>query len=187
MPLAEEFQNYDKADTLWDRETWEALFGEAARASQSTAGSVALLLKDILFATAGGRKNIEKLRNTAKDGIEWVWPFTQEHELSFKAFLYSIEGIIIGREPIDMLERAIAEADAHLAGEDSPEGKDRTAWTHNNAYSAPDNMSKAEEVAGAENPKRSAEATTRSKSRKRFVAKRTVAGGKVRSRSSSRG
>ncbi|HYM00054.1 MAG TPA: hypothetical protein VEZ90_13965 [Blastocatellia bacterium] len=118
MPLASEFQDYDRTNTLWGRETWDALFGDAARSSQEIADSVALLLKDVLLATAGGRKNIEKLRNTAKDGIEWVWPYTKEHELSFIAFLYSIEGLTVGGyEPIDLLERAIAVADADLAGQ----------------------------------------------------------------------
>ncbi|MGH9826493.1 MAG: hypothetical protein ACREDR_24965 [Blastocatellia bacterium] len=122
MPLAAEFQGYDKTNTLWGRETWDALFGDAARSSRYIADSVALLLKDVLLSTIGGRKNIEKLRNTAQDGLEWVWPDTQEHELSFKAFLYSIEGIMIGGdEPIDLLKRAIEVADAHLAGDDVPE------------------------------------------------------------------
>ncbi|HEY6329182.1 MAG TPA: hypothetical protein VI756_07585 [Blastocatellia bacterium] len=119
MPLADEFHNYDKSNTLWDRETWEALFGEAARADQALADSVALLLKDVLIATVGRRRNIEKLRNTAKEGIEWIWPMTRDHELSFTAFLYSIEGLTVGgHEPVDLLKEAIAVAEAHLAGED---------------------------------------------------------------------
>lgn len=124
MPLADQFHNYDKANTLWGRETWEALFGDAALSSQALADSVALLLKDILLATSGGRRSIEQLRNTAKEGIEWVWPFTKEHELSFTAFLYSIEGLIVGgHEPCDLLKQAIAVADAQFAGEHLPPAK----------------------------------------------------------------
>jgi hypothetical protein len=143
MTLASEFGKYDRTNTLWDRETWDALFGDAVRASQEIADSVALLLKDIVVSTSAGESETEKLRNTAREGIEWVWPYTQEYELCFKAFLYSIEGITVGGDdPRILLKEAIARADAHLAEADSVRGPKAVADAGGKSTSLPGDPSK---------------------------------------------
>ena len=54
MTLADGFRKHSPGKTLWDRETWDALFGEAVRANQDIADSVSLLLEDIVVSTEAG-------------------------------------------------------------------------------------------------------------------------------------
>ncbi len=82
---------------------------------------------------SGGKKGRKRVINTVKPGVEWVYPYTDAHKVSFKAFLYYLEGMLLSPGSVEeILKQAIAQAEEHAAGDQesdngSKNGKARTS------------------------------------------------------------
>src|SRR5215471_11461262 len=87
------------------------LFEDSLRNDPELAAALAHLMFNMLEAAAKSEKEIEKLRNTLKDGIEWIYPFTGAHKAAFKAYLLQLERkMAVEDNPETLMRQAIARA-----------------------------------------------------------------------------
>src|SRR5260370_28701765 len=95
MSIASRFEPFDRDKVFYDRETWEAMFEEALKSNPDAADPLAWLLYRVIRELDEGKKGRKRVINTLKLGVEWVYGFTSAHKLSFQAFLYHIEGLLV--------------------------------------------------------------------------------------------
>jgi len=93
MSTAAQFEPFDRGKVFYDRETWEAMFQESLRADPSAADSLAWLLYRVIRELDQRKK--ERVINTLKLGVEWIYPFTRAHRMSFQGYLYYLEGLLV--------------------------------------------------------------------------------------------
>src|SRR5215831_12809090 len=106
MSTASQFEPFDKDRVFYDRETWEAMFHESLRADPSVADSLAWLLYRVIREL--DERNRGRVINTLKLGIEWIYPFTRAHKLSFQGYLYYLEGLLVpGDFPEELMKGVI--------------------------------------------------------------------------------
>ena len=87
------------------------LFEDSLRNDPELAAALAHLMFNMLEAAAKGEKEIEMLRNTLRDGIEWIYPFTGAHKAAFKAYLLQLERkMAVEDNPETLLNQAISRA-----------------------------------------------------------------------------
>jgi hypothetical protein len=80
------------------------MFEEAVNGNPELADHLAWLLYRVVREMAEGKKGRERVVNTMKLGVEWVYGFTEARNVSFKAFLYHPEGVVV---PSDMPEEVL--------------------------------------------------------------------------------
>jgi hypothetical protein len=107
MSVASRFEPFDKDKVFYDRETWECMFQESLRASPCVADSLAWLLYRVIRELDQGKK--ARVINTLKLGVEWIYPFTQAHKLSFQGYLYYLEGLLVPRDLPEELMKGVIE------------------------------------------------------------------------------
>src|SRR5262245_32698080 len=100
MSIAEKFNGFDRKKLLWPRDVWPDVFGDVVKDDPEFADGLAHLMFNLLEPVIKGRSRgpgvrargseIEKLCNTLKDGIEWVYPYTGAHRAAFKAYLLKL-------------------------------------------------------------------------------------------------
>ena len=111
MIIATTFHPFDRRKVFYDTATWEVLFEKAVKDDPNTANSLARLLYEIARILGHGKRGREEAVNTLKLGIEWLYPYTDAHKLSFEAFLYDLEGLMVGTDfPEELMRGAIARA-----------------------------------------------------------------------------
>jgi hypothetical protein len=105
MNIASSFEPFDRRKVFYDQETWEAMFAEAVKDNPHLADQLAWLLYRVVREMAEGKKGRKRVVNTMKLGVEWLYQYTEAHKLSFTAFLYHLEGMLV---PSDMAEEITA-------------------------------------------------------------------------------
>jgi len=106
MSTASQFEPFDRDKVFYDRETWEAMFQESLTADPSVADSLAWLLYRIIRELDQRKRG--RVVNTLKLGVEWVYPFTRAHKLSFHGYLYYLEGLLVpGDFPEELMKGVI--------------------------------------------------------------------------------
>jgi len=106
MSTASQFEPFDKDRVFYDRETWEAMFHESLSADPSVADSLAWLLYRVIREL--DQRNRGRVINTLKLGVEWIYPFTRAHKLSFQSYLYYPEGLLVpGDFPEELMKGVI--------------------------------------------------------------------------------
>ena len=111
MSITSEFDRFERKKLLWPHQVWPDVFEDSLRNDPELASALAHLMFNMLEAAARGEKEIEKLRNTLKDGIEWIYPFTGAHKAAFKAYLLQLERkMAVEDNPETLMRQAIARA-----------------------------------------------------------------------------
>jgi hypothetical protein len=111
MSIASNFNALDRRRLLWPHDVWPDVFKDALSDNPELASALAHLIFNMLEAAAKGEKEIEKLCNTLKDGIEWIYPFTGAHQAAFKAYILKLERkMAVEDDPEALMNRAIARA-----------------------------------------------------------------------------
>src|SRR5215831_13201450 len=111
MSITSEFDRFERKKLLWPHEVWPDVFEDSLRKDPELASALAHLMFNMLEAAAKGEKEIEKLRNTLKDGIEWIYPFTGAHKAAFKAYLLQLERkMAVEDNPETLMNHAISRA-----------------------------------------------------------------------------
>jgi hypothetical protein len=104
MSIASSFEPYDREKVFYDLETWQSMFEEAVKGNPDLADHLAWLLYRVIRELADRKKGRKRVVNTMKLGIEWLYQFTDAGKLSFDAFLYYLEGVLV---PSDMPEEVM--------------------------------------------------------------------------------
>ena len=82
------------------------MFQESLSANPCVADSLAWLLYRVIREL--DQRNKGRVINTLKLGVEWVYPFTQAHKLSFQGYLYYLEGLLVpGDFPEELMKSVI--------------------------------------------------------------------------------
>src|SRR5215831_21339132 len=115
MSTASQFEPFDKDRVFYDRETWEAMFHESLRADPSVADSLAWLLYRVIREL--DERNRGRVINTLKLGVEWIYPFTRAHKLSFQGYLYYLEGLLVPGDFPEEFMRGVIERGEEQARE----------------------------------------------------------------------
>src|SRR5215831_9955095 len=115
MSTASQFEPFDKDRVFYDRETWEAMFHESLSADPSIADSLAWLLYRVIREL--DQRNRGRVINTLKLGVEWIYPFTRAHKLSFQGYLYYLEGLLVPGEMPEELMKGVIERGEQQARE----------------------------------------------------------------------
>ena len=106
MSMAAQFEPFDREKVFYDRETWEAMFQESLRADACVADSLAWLLYRVIRELDQRKKG--RVINTLKLGVEWIYPFTRAHRMSFQGYLYYLEGLLVpGDFPEELMKGVI--------------------------------------------------------------------------------
>src|SRR5215469_16302539 len=106
MSMAAQFEPFDREKVFYDRETWEAMFQESLRADACVADSLAWVLYRVIRELDQRKKG--RVINTLKLGVEWIYPFTRAHKLSFQGYLYYLEGLLVpGDFPEELMKGVI--------------------------------------------------------------------------------
>jgi hypothetical protein len=131
MSVASTFEPFDRENVFYDLETWEGMFEPVVQDNPSAADSLALLLYKIIRVLSASDGGTETVINTLKLGVEWIYPFSAAHKVSFKLYLYYLECVLTPQDfPEELLKGAIERAEAkateiaseiesQAAGEDS--------------------------------------------------------------------
>jgi hypothetical protein len=104
MSIASSFEPFDREKVFYDLETWQSMFEDAVKDNPRLADALAWLLYRVIRELAEGKKGRKRVVNTMKLGIEWLYWFTDAGRLSFRAFLYYLEGVLV---PSDMPEEVM--------------------------------------------------------------------------------
>ncbi|HEY6331144.1 MAG TPA: hypothetical protein VI756_17585, partial [Blastocatellia bacterium] len=113
MSMAASFYPFDRDNVVYAPENWLELLGDFAERNPERAGAMALLFSEIIRAVRGGPAGIERGVNTLKTGLERLFPLTHEGELSFRLFLYQLEGVVNGDDwPPQLIGGAVERAEA---------------------------------------------------------------------------
>jgi hypothetical protein len=124
MSIASNFEPFDREKVFYDLETWAGMFEPVVKDNPSAADSLALLLYKIIRILSVGEGGIETetVINTLKLGVEWIYPFSAAHKMSFKLYLYYLECVLTPQDfPEELLRGAIERAEekaTRLYGED---------------------------------------------------------------------
>jgi len=111
MSIASKFDRLDKKSLLWPHQVWPDVFEDALKDNEELASGLAHIIFNMLEAAAKGEKEIEKLRNTLIDGVEWIYPYTGAHKAAFKAYLLQLERrMAIEDNPERLMNEAITRA-----------------------------------------------------------------------------
>ncbi|MGH9760937.1 MAG: hypothetical protein ACREDR_35025 [Blastocatellia bacterium] len=104
MSITSNFYPYDKDNVFYDLETWESMLGPLLDKNPEGADSLALTLYKIVRVMSEGPAGIERTLNTLKLAMEWIFPYTTIHSLSFKYFRYYAECVLTpGDCPVSFL------------------------------------------------------------------------------------
>ncbi|HYL98811.1 MAG TPA: hypothetical protein VEZ90_07630 [Blastocatellia bacterium] len=108
MSITSSFYPYDKDNTFYDLETWQAMLGPLLEKNPEAADSLALAFYKVIRVMSEGPAGIVRALNTLKLAMEWIFPYTTTHNLSFKYFLYYVECMLTPRDyPESLLGGAI--------------------------------------------------------------------------------
>lgn len=100
---------FTRRDLLADHETWEIILNPAFSNDPGAADSLAHLLFVLKKAVASGPEGSLRVINTLQDGIEMVWPYTEEHRLARELYEIYLSGDLKpSDEPRQLLEGALA-------------------------------------------------------------------------------
>ena len=106
MSIASQFEPFDRDKVFYDRETWEAMFQESLQQNPCVADSLAWLLYRVIRELDQRKRG--RVVNTLKLGVEWIYPFTRAHKLSFQGYLYYLEGLLVpGDFPEELMNGVI--------------------------------------------------------------------------------
>src|SRR5215469_13183378 len=92
MAIAPTFEPFNRENVFYDLETWEGMLRDAVKDNPRLAEDLARLLYRVVRELATGEEGRERVVNTMKLGVEWLYAHTEAHKLSFIAFLYNLEG-----------------------------------------------------------------------------------------------
>jgi hypothetical protein len=115
MSIASTFEPFDRENVFYDLETWAAMFETVVKDNPSAADSLALLIYKIIRVLSVGEGGIESetVINTLKLGVEWIYPFSTAHKMSFKLYIYYLECVLTPQDfPEELLRGAIERAEA---------------------------------------------------------------------------
>jgi len=111
MSIAAKFSGFDRKKLLWPHQVWPDVFEDVVKDNPEFAEALAHLRFNMLEPVIKRPGDIEKLCNTLKDGIEWVYPYTGAHKAAFKAYLLKLERMMaIEDNPEHLMNQAIARA-----------------------------------------------------------------------------
>jgi len=111
MSIAAKFNRFDRKKLLWPHEVWPDVFGDAVKDNPEFADALAHLMFNLLEPMVKRPGDIEKVCNTLKECIEWVYPYTRAHKAAFKAYLMKLERMMeVEDNPEDLMNQAIARA-----------------------------------------------------------------------------
>ena len=86
------------------------MFQESLSLNPCVADSLAWLLYRVIRELDQRKKG--RVINTLKLGVEWVYPFTQAHKLSFQGYLYYLEGLLVpGDFPEELMKGVVERGD----------------------------------------------------------------------------
>jgi len=116
MSVASTFEPFDREDVFYDLETWAGMFEPVVKDNPGAADSLALLLYKIIRVLSASDGGTETVINTLKLGVEWIYPFSAAHKVSFKLYLYYLECVLTPQDfPEELLQGAIERAEAKAA------------------------------------------------------------------------
>jgi hypothetical protein len=127
MSTASGFEEFDRNNVVYDVETFEVMFQDGLKYNPHTAESLAFLMFKLVTEITSGAEGLEKAINTLKLGVQWVYPYTQAHKMSFRAYLYHLGGLLLVQDyPERVAQRAIDRAEQHLkdTGDDEQSSTD---------------------------------------------------------------
>jgi len=111
MSIAAKFNGFDRKKLLWPHEVCPDVFGDVVKDNPDFAEALAHLMFNLLEPIVKRPGEIEKLCNTLKDGIEWVYPYTGAHRAAFKAYLMKLERMMaVEDNPEDLMKQAMERA-----------------------------------------------------------------------------
>ena len=123
MSIASRFEPFDRDNVFYDRETWEAMLHDELKANSGVADSLALVLYRIIRELDQGKKG--RATNTLKLGVEWLYEYSEARSVSFKAYLYYLEGMLLSPFSVEaILKPAIEEAEESHQAIDHPKAED---------------------------------------------------------------
>jgi len=115
MSIASGFEEFDRNNVVYDVETFEVMFQDGLKYNPHTAESLAFLMFKLVTEITSGSEGVEKAINTLKLGVQWVYPYTQAHKMSFRAYLYHLGGLLLVQDyPETVAQRAIDRAEENL-------------------------------------------------------------------------
>lgn len=111
MSIAAKFSGFNRKRLLGPHEVWPDVFEDVVKDNPEFAEALAHLMFNMLEPVIKRPGDIEKLCNTLKDGIEWIYPCTGAPRAAFKAYLLKLERMMaIEDNPEDLMNQAIARA-----------------------------------------------------------------------------
>jgi len=115
MTIASAFEEFDRNNVVYDVETFEVMFQDGLKYNPHAAESLAFLMFKMVTEITSGAEGLERVINTLKLGVQWVYPYTQAHKMSFRAYLYHLGGLLLVPDyPETVAQRAIDRAEQHL-------------------------------------------------------------------------
>jgi len=115
MSIASKFEEFDRNNVVYDVETFEVMFQDGLKYNPHAAESLAFLMFKMVTEITSGTEGLERVINTLKLGVQWVYPYTQAHKMSFRAYLYHLGGMLLVPDyPETVAQRAIDRAEQHL-------------------------------------------------------------------------
>ena len=115
MTIASKFEEFDRNNVVYDVETFEVMFQDGLKYNPHAAESLAFLMFKMVTEITSGPEGLQRVINTLKLGVQWVYPYTQAHKMSFRAYLYHLGGLLLVPDyPETVAQRAIDRAEQHL-------------------------------------------------------------------------
>jgi hypothetical protein len=110
-PIAESFDPFSRKKVFYDLETRQVMFEESVKDNPRVAEQLSRLLYRVIREMPKGKKGRERVANTMKLGVEYLYSYTEARNASFTAFLYYLEGMLLSPFCVeDILKPAIKQA-----------------------------------------------------------------------------
>ena len=106
MNTASKFYPFDRTNVFYNLQDWQSMLGEIVESNPVAADSLGQVLYETISTLQESDRVLEAI-NTLKLGLEWIFPYTSTHTLSFTLFLFEAEGVL--KEP-DTLETLLTAA-----------------------------------------------------------------------------
>ena len=106
MSTASKFYPFDRTNVFYNLQDWQSMLGEIVESNPDAADSIGQVLYETI-STLQAPRRLQETIDTLKLGLEWIFPYTSTHSMSFTLFLFEAEGVL--KEP-DSLETMLTAA-----------------------------------------------------------------------------
>jgi len=108
MSAASGFYPLDRTNVFYNLQDWQAMLGEIVESNAQWADSISQVLYKTI-STLQEPDRVQETIDTLKLGLEWIFPYTITHRLSFTLFLLEAEGVLKESESLETLLNAAIE------------------------------------------------------------------------------